>query len=83
MESGVRVSHDCDMYDDDCADFLSSHPEESVGTFGDNTNEDDYNVRGRLPNNEKKERLAGVEFRERLRARFAEERMTRPSVKSI
>ena len=54
MESGVRISHDCDI-DDDCANFLSSHPEESVGTFGDNTNEDEYNVCGRLPNKEKEE----------------------------
>jgi len=60
--------------------FLSAHPHESVGTFGDNTNEDDYNGRGQLENDIKEERHAGVEFRERLCARFDQERMARPSI---
>ena len=78
IEHGIRDAPERSIFDEDCNDFLASHPYAVVGTFADSTN-DEARGRGRPSNDEREQRQQGIEVRDNLRNRINNERLVRPS----
>ena len=79
LDNGIRETVATDLFEEDGLEFLSANPHETVGAFGDNTNEERILGRGRINNDEKELCLEGVDFWDKLCARFDNKRMARPS----
>lgn len=77
--NGLRATnHENEMFDEDCLAYLSVNNSASVGTFGDDTNDESEQL-GRPTNEQRELRLAGVTLRTNICKRFTNEKMVRPS----
>ena len=66
---------DLDMFDDECLDFMTAHPDEIIGTYSGTMSDDSVRKPVGRPT---KLRRMGKEWRDKLRNRMKQEGLKRP-----
>lgn len=81
--NNVAQDDDMDLFSKQCLSFVTTHPEEIVGCFGNGSlGDDEPKSRGRPTNIEQSMREAGVRLRDRLKDKMKEAQLSRPSKNS-